>query len=358
MLMLLAMAVVVSLCELTAQSAASRQPVASGASGASGAPTIGLLLGVADRITSEAPLDKPQRLTTYWIPVTQNGAQPAVAMSGLIVPHENGFMRIEVRHACERTDEGEDDCHDSVATSLLTTVPRIDANASSDYEPPPDGEDPTPCSYAARFVTFASPSLLSVRVYRGQSERCEPRGWHWIHQAGVVRLQHGTYATLPFSGLVGPSGKRAYARAAAKAFAEWKVEFPGESYGTCVPDPKNDWHWYIARKELRWVPMLQQQPGSGFCDMEASIHVTLPPAALGFREPIVPIETIKARVPKAQQAHISPDGSLWLVVAAGDVILMRASGGPPLLTMRPGEVVMVQWALPPHVSRWHQRFTS
>ena len=86
--------------------------------------------------------------------------------------------------------------------------------------------------------------------------------------------------------------------------------------------------------------------------MSIGIDLALPASALGFREPSVPWKAIKARVRRASDAHISPDRSVWLLDVGDNLVLTRARGGSPLITLPRANVVMVQWAIGPHVMRW------
>ena len=139
-------------------------------------PTLGLLLGVADEV-GVGDYRGPQQLTTSWIVVSSAGARPPVTMPGLVVPRDEGFVRVAVRRQCERMETDNhhagpnpENCEDWILTSALSTTPKPQAPPST-AEP---AELEVPCAYTRRYVTFASPALLSVVARSRRSETCEP----------------------------------------------------------------------------------------------------------------------------------------------------------------------------------------
>jgi hypothetical protein len=176
-------------------------------------PAIGMLLGVSDREGGfSAWYDAPQQLTTYWVVVSSAGATPPMMMTGLIVPRDEGFVRVVVRRTCEPIEDNrgkagaDESCDDSIVTSALGRIEKTELAPVANYTP---GTGDIPQSYTARFVTFASPVLVSVTTHSGQPDR----GYRWTDSGEVQRL--GTDTPVRLSEVAGAKATRAYAVAAA-----------------------------------------------------------------------------------------------------------------------------------------------
>jgi hypothetical protein len=354
------LALLLAFAEPEAQTVETRQPVEA-------APTtFGLLVGVGEN-TRLTDFRAPQRLMTHWIVVSSSGAKLSLTIPGLVVPDDEGFVHIVVRRQCEpfapdppRFDAEDQNCEDSIVKSPWDAIRSASAAPAKPAEASAKpAELEPPCDYEARSLTFASPTLLSVLSNSGRSGGCDDRGWQWTDSAEVLRLRDLT--PVPFSELTGAAGKRAYALAAARAHRKWKREQREARFNDegCEPDELRDTQWYVAHAAGRWIPTLQQQPGNGLCGMSASIDLTLPSATFGLREPSVPWKAVSSRFRRAVDAYFSPDRTVWLLEVGEDLVLTRASGGPPLITLpKPNDdVVMVQWAVGADVTKWNDALT-
>ena len=316
----------------------------------------GVLVAVADR---QMGLDvygaEPQKITSYWVDTSASPTAKPAEIAGLVIPTRGGFRRFIVRRKCTPIPDlqphfqGMDtqNCDDTLverplaSAAIRPTAPR----RKDDVDPP--------CAFDKVVVTFASPAVISLEAHSGNSEACEPRGYHWSERAWVRRLDDP--AMVSFSSLLGRAARDAYAEAGSAAFRSWRSWQERED--ACSPPvPEEDTGWCIRRIKGRWTPVLKQQLGLAFCEMDAPIRGALPPRVVGFREPTRPWSVTRKLFPKATGVHVSPDGQ-WLVVTMPNRIVVASAKGDTVASLPSGAVVLVQWALNRHVAEWRKALT-
>ena len=318
------------------------------------AESIGLLLGVADRSDPSDPElgvenPCPQRLHTYWVKWGGGRASVSGDFAGIVVPKEEvGFTRVCVVRTCRPLPLAtgkERECEDSLSVTPLDGVPPPVGSLRE------CGDTADPCSYKGFALTFVSPSHLAVSEREGQSETCEPRGWHssdakWVRK--LVSREPVAFGTL------GPLAAAAYARAAARAISTVSGEVPLPD-DECQADPSWDVGWGIHRAPTEWKASLFQQWGLAWCQLEGDIEWGLDKRLLGYREPQVEWASVVKRYPEAEQVFSSPRGELLLLVFPGLIQLVRQGHRPnerPLLVWPREQVIMVQWATGRFVRAW------
>ncbi len=315
-------------------------------------PAVGVLVVVADQPlhgdVAYPPL--PQTLTSYWLEATPAHPAEAVAVPGLVIPFGGRFLRFGIQRDCiEMADAAKTypamDTHD--CRESLVEWP-MEAKAPQPSAHPWRGED-SPCRFNQLFVTFASPAVISLEEYRGQSESCEPRGYHWSER-GVVR-RVGDLAEVSLAWFLGDLGAKAYETAA-------KGPFLGDDERPCEAAPGNDSGWYIGRERSKWIPVLKQQGPTAVCIMEAPIKVDLPPVVIGFADPLLRWPAVKKLFPDATQAHASPQGSGgYMVVSRRKNVVVSRWNGEVVCSLPAGHIVSVQWALGSAVDSWRKALT-
>jgi|JI10StandDraft_1071094.scaffolds.fasta_scaffold293553_2 hypothetical protein len=315
--------------------------------------TLGLLLSVSDAG------DGFDRHASYWIAVHPEQRARPVRLLGLIVPTGRTFRRFAISKECmvlsrdgreaqppKRADRDTPAQDQECTESLIEWIP---GSKAPTYMSEPSSD--VPCSYRRLDITFASPAVISLKSHSGRSEECEPRGFHWYEYASVRR--HLQPSPILLSDFLGQKGREAYERAAVEARRAWRRDFEidDDSDSSCQASGEEDSGWYVSRRDGRWAAELKQQNGDGSCIMEAPIDAQLPPSLLGFREPAVPWELVRARYPDAEDAHVAPGGKHWLIVGRNGLLLTTPDAFE-IARLPTGAVIQVQWASGRNVAIW------
>jgi hypothetical protein len=317
-----------------------------GASPAAAQPS-GVLLGVAVGDPDRANL---QVLRTYWIVGDARGAEVKAILPGLLVPRADGFVRIGVVRSCEPFPD--EDLNEGLGGPHKGDVRCTDAYwvAPGTASPPPSdraGEgDDVPCSYQSRTIRFASPIAVASRFYDGNSESCEPRGWHWSEAALVHAV--GGREPIDAADVLGPRAAAAFADAARRAEVTLNEEGFDTDDTSCHPDPANLLAWTIERRLGGWEPRLFQQIGQGWCTLEAPLRLPLPRRWAGRAASLA-----AARRAGVDDVVSAPGGSWSLTFKRAGLSFLRPNPAAAPDRAAPGlEVVMAEWATGPHVARW------
>lgn len=315
----------------------------------------------------------PQRLRTYWITGYASGARVERTIEGLVLPQSRGFKRLSIKRTCktDREDPNRplDRCEDEYAVAALNT--RMSASMTGSYEP--DG----PCSYRVARIDFASPLAVALRTWHGNSEGCEPRGYHWSEYAWVQPVEaKGEAITVDsvtdtshirLSSLLGGTAVNAYASAIEKALAKAKKEEELE----CVADPDADDRWTLFRERGQWRARTFQAEFPP-CDLVYDIAVALPSKLTGPDRLAIPWALLVTAVPDVVDAVSSPDGAWTLVVTRSQLLFVsgrdlsrktvlssllereHASSSDPAVRL-----ITAQWAVgDPNVTRWSGALAS
>jgi hypothetical protein len=204
----------------------------------------------------------------------------------------------------------------------------------------------THCGYEHLAITFVSPDFVAVSRVKGQSEECEPRGYHSYASATVRRLDS----------IDTPIGYASVAGAWARPSVLRQAEPDSGCHDLDFSDLSGELSdWLIERRAGRWQARTFFQPGLADCMYTNEIQQLLPLAATGHDTLVMPWTSIVAAVPQATDAFSSPAADMLVVVAPGELQIFevrRRSLGQKLVTVPAGQVVMIQWALGRNVARW------
>ena len=303
----------------------------------------GLLLGVEIRQDSEDFWQpQPQALQTYWIIGNARGAELKAIVPGLLVPQADGFLRAAIERRCGRDpDHGYTFCRDAYWTAGALEQPP--APLSTDAL----GEE-GPCTYETLRVQFLSAEAVAFWRNSGNSEACEPRGWHWTTQTWLQPVSGGAHIRL--SEVSGKGAIRAYASAASQAESAAQQDL-GVS---CEADPEADDRWTVVRRAGAWRPQLAQQNGLGYCDLSADIATPLPHSFTGPDRLALSWAKLAKSIPGLIDAVSSPDGSWSVAITPSELMFVsgKAQNLSRVTTVKSLRLVMAQWALGKHVTRW------
>jgi hypothetical protein len=283
---------------------------------------------------------QPQVFRTYWIVGNASGAKLIAVLPGLLVPQTRGFLRVAVERRCGRnSDYGYTFCND---TYWIAPGPQRPPSPPSTDAFGEEG----PCAYETLRIDFLSAEAVALWHNSGNSEACEPRGWHWTTTAWLQPVAGGAHIRL--SAVNGSAALRAYASAAHQA----KSEAVGEG---CEVDAEADDRWTVVRRAGAWRPQLAQQNGLGGCDVSAEIAAPLPRSFTGPDRLALPWGRLASSIPGLIDAVSSPNGSWTVAITRSGLMFVsgKAQKRTPITTVNESlRLVMAQWALGKHVARW------
>jgi hypothetical protein len=341
----------------------------------------GVLIGVvapsAENPYANGANIETARYQTLWIVRDRHRPLRAV-LPDLLIPRRTGFWRLGLVSTCVYDPAVRNQRTEDVRwRAPLDSVVRIDPNpecppidttatstssdTTADRRAAVDTAAETACGYTTLRLGFVMPEFVGVWSTSGQSEECEPRGFRWYDRASVHRLDADDDVSL--DSVVGPRARQAYANAiTGKGRTDEGFDCPELSREDYSPH----WllHWTLERNAGRWVPIAFYQPWlSAACQFKGAITVALPSALRGASMRQSRWAAIRSRVPDAVDAATSPTDDLVAAVTADSLLVFEFDGktlGRRLLS-RPvasnglgGPIVMIEWAVGPHVARWEE----
>ena len=115
---------------------------------------LGINLGTVASTTSSSSASKYIGYHTYWIVRDAGGARVAAMLPGIVVPHGNGFWRLDISDVCEFDGTSNDN------RAVIWEAPA--GNAATLYEGKPcvKHKGVQTCGYIKARLLFASPSLV------------------------------------------------------------------------------------------------------------------------------------------------------------------------------------------------------
>jgi hypothetical protein len=204
----------------------------------------------------------------------------------------------------------------------------------------------THCGYEHLTITFVSPDFVAVSRVAGQSEDCEPRGYH-SHASATVRRLDAIGTPLGYASVAGAGARPRMLRQTGPDPGCPDLDFSDLSGELS--------EWFIQRRAGQWRARTFFQPGLADCIYTNEIQQPLPLAVTGHDTLVMPWTSIVAAVPKAIDAFSSPAADMLIVVAPSELQVFEVRGqslGQKLVTVPAGQVVMIQWALGGNVARW------
>ena len=306
----------------------------------------GLLLGVEVREeeTEESWRPEPQVLQTYWIVGGSSGVELKAVLPGLLVPQERGFLQAAIRRNCGRDPEYDYSyCRDEYWTGAAQEQ-RPSAPATESFG------DEGPCAYETLRIQFLSAKAVGLWHYSGNSEACEPRGYHWLEESWLQPVAGGERITI--SEAIGKNAAQAYAAAAHHA----EVELAKDLDATCEADSSAEEQRTVRRRNGAWRPQLAQQNGLDWCYLSAEVEVDLPSSFTGPDRLAVPWQELTASIPGLTDAVSTPDGAWTIALTNSELVFVpgNLSGRRTISTVPSLRVLMAQWAVGKHVAPWNE----
>ncbi len=363
--------------------------------------TTGLLLArvAHNRGTDAADDTSMVRYQTLWIIRDASSAHIVASLPDIIVPRKTGFWRVGVEHACQVNPPAGDDRKDfssvttedygyavpveqtpTVETQFaacdLLTAKRLfddsyDQAGSVEAEQARDPKALPGCGYRNLWFESVLPDFLSVAMFQGDSELCDPRGGNifkefWVQNPDDAIPQMGPGGQqIPFDFLFGDAGHRAWIHAVSGGKPE------GDS---CIADnPTEDISqtgWYLKHVKGAWRTLAFVQVGR-VCVAYGDPKVTVPRTLTHTASLSVPWSDLEKQLPGIWDAYLSPDGSVLLAVQgkqapvtneyqAETLTLFDFSSkkiGEKLLEIPGSKVVMGEWATGRYVQAWNETLT-
>ncbi len=293
---------------------------------------------------------------SYWIVHDPSGAPPvAVALTGIVVPHGNGFWRVGVSTVCE-FDGTSNGNRAVIWEGPAETVPTVYQRA-----PCVQRRGVRTCGDAKALIRFVSPTLIAEEYSEGQTEACEPRGGRATTTDHVRRL--GQVQPLSVADFVTDSVEDAY----------WQALQDGDdalrSGGTNCPPPTEDEmdlkSWSITHTAGAWHPAADFSIEVTDCDIDYPLARVMPRSATADGSSEELLRAAQSQMPELQDLFVSPNGA-W-GVAAGELngartlavyeITEKHLGRklldlPGTFPMGANSVVSAQWALGSHAAAW------
>lgn len=335
----------------------------------------GVLIGVlVDSMSSDSPetfdqIQAPKYRTLWVAPDSEAKLGLLASISDLIVPRKDGFWHVGVKQVCEFSHEptDEDGGNESIAQSVwrapvaepgMVPVSRpCTAHDPSDYAPPYgrteiEKNKISQCGYQLTQILYASPAIISLRTYSGQSGDCEARGGRYNVDFSVIGYESNV--NLAVSQVLGEAARAAYL----KALPQEAVADDGDR---CAEPNEEDTGWRINRAAGRWTIFAHQDLGYFGCSVDALVPFRLPSSVTGDPSPSLDWKLLKSKVKSFQDAFLSPDKDLLLVQTQTELQFYEYGEDGPgklLLTLPAYPIVMVQWSAGNHVQDWTQQLQS
>lgn len=326
----------------------------------------GVLLGVADAITSESDdfsTIHPPTYRTLWIAPDANGELKVLAtLPGLIVPRKDGFWHVGISQQCASDDSIKDFPNESLSqevwaapigkTSPIGQSQPCPLHKPEDYAPAYGRSEEekgkiSQCGFALASVHYLSPEVIGISIEEGSSEACEAgRGGRITKKYSVRNFD---YRAIGFGQLLGQAAHDAYFNAVPKHGTN--------SFGTeCADTPNDDdTGWRVEHKGGSWHPYVNQSLGYFECAADGPIHFQLPASMTGDLSTPLDWKLLRSRISSISDAYVSPNGDLVIAITKSEMRFFEARKSMPgklLLKLPAGEIVMAQWATGTHVQDW------
>jgi hypothetical protein len=317
---------------------------------------LGISLGTVASTTGTSGASGDIRYHTYWIVRDPSGTRIAATLPGIVVPHGNGFWRLDVTNVCEF------DGTSNINRAVIWEAPVGKAATLYEGKPCMKRKGVQTCGYISARLLFASPFLVSEEYEQGSTEECEPRGGRWT-TVDRVRKFGGT-EELDSAAFIGQSPEDAYWRAVQAGYVELKED------GTLnCPPPQKDQinlaNWSISRDGGAWHPFADYSAGIGECEFAHATSAAMPHNTTADTASEEFFQSAKQTQPDLRDIFVSPsrDWALAVIEKRGfqafEVHEIAAGQlGPKLLaldfTLSPGanHIVSAQWATGSHVAEW------
>ncbi len=338
-----------------------------------------LLVAIGSRQNESTTEFVERRFRTFLIETDGQRARLVATLPDIVVPHGNGFWRAGVITSCSVSTAPEatpgkgqeESAEDNSSWDEAFYFSPVDENSKI----PPLGQvEPcdhrsrgevrdaasrislympgAPCSFHTESIAFVSSQLVAINYYDGQSEACEPRGFHWNSESKVLRF--GVTDAISFKEFTGDTGWEAYNAAVRKASVDLQKEGFNCDIFSEEDEVLEDTHWTLHRKEGRWAAVLAWHD-SAACEYFADINLMLPKSLTDYDTLQLPWSSLANQIKDLQDAFTSPTGNLLLArTNEGTAVYSLGEGraGQKLLDLPAGQIVMVQWALGKYADVW------
>lgn len=341
--------------------------------------TSGVLLGIAGESSTEetdtqtfGTIHAP-KYRTLWVASDGKGELKVLAsLPELIVPRKDGFWHIGVEQVCEFDDgsltssPGNESLRQVVWAAPATRAAIVEQrhpcapHKLEDYAPPhfrseQDENKISQCGFELVNLLYASPQVISISRYSGQSEDCEERGGRYQFDFKVRNFDSDE--ALSFGTLLGLDAHRAYLR----ALPRHAVGDNGENCGE--PDQTTDTGWRIAHARGRWRPYVNQSLGFFGCAIDAAVNFALPASLTGDASLSLDWKVLQSKLSPSNpgdvaDGYVSPNGDLLIASSPSENKIFELRAGVPgklFLTLPQGKIVMAQWATGRHVQEWTEK---
>src|SRR5258708_15858109 len=306
-------------------------------------PTGLLLAHVAHHRDTDAIDDTSMvRYETLWIVHDASGAHIVASLPDIVVPRKTGFWRVGVEHACKVNPPLGDDPKEQgivgtedygyavpveqapivetqfAACDLLTAKRLFDGSydqaGSVEAEQTRDPKALPGCGYRNLWFESVLPDFLSVAMFQGDSELCDPRVGNifkefWVQNPDDAIPQMGPSGQqIPFDFLFGDPGHRAWVHAVSGGRPK------GDS---CIADnPTEDISqtgWYLKHVKGAWRTSAFVQVGR-VCVAYGDPKVVVPRSLTHSAPLSLPWSDLEKQLPGIWDAYLSPDGSVLLAI--------------------------------------------
>ena len=340
------------------------------------------------------------RYETLWIVRDASGAHIVLSLPDIIVPRKTGFWRVGIEHTCQVNPHSEGDPNDlgsfstedygyavpveqtpTVETQFAAcdgqTTKRLfddsyDQAGGVEAEQSRDPKTLPGCGYRNLWFESVLPDFLSVAMFQGSSEVCEPQGDNiykefWVQNPDDAIPQMGPSGQqIPFDTLFGDPGHRAWIHAVSGGKPE------GDS---CIADdPTEDISqtgWYLKHVKGAWRTSAFARVGR-VCVAYGYAKVAVPRSMTHGAPLGIPWSDLEKQLPGIWDAYLSPEGSVLLAIRGKQVpvtddyqvdaiTLFDFSSkkiGEKLLEIPGSKIVMAEWATGRYVQAWSETFTS
>ena len=212
------------------------------------------------------------------------------------------------------------------------------------------------CAVEHTEILFLTGEHIGVRRTTSQTEECEPRGGRYDIVPAVTKW--GSDSSLALARVAGAGADSAYVRAARAAIASAPVDcepFVTAERGNDTAEMMDS--WYVARDRGRWSAFAYDHIYGSECDLDGGIDLRLPVSFTGHDGLRPSWDVLSRSVPGLIDAFSSPSGDLVVAIVPDSLLAFESDGarlGARLLAIPlPHErIVMAEWAVGAHVTRW------
>jgi hypothetical protein len=290
----------------------------------------------------------------YWIVHTPPGAEIAMTLPGIIVPHGSGFWRVGVTTVCEFDGASNGD-RQVVWESPADKMPIVHQRTHCVKR-----KDVKTCGDTRAILWFVSPSLVSEQYSVGQTEECEPRGGRFTTVGQVHKF--GQTEPLEISALVADAAEE-YWRALQEGFAE--LQHDGMNCPPPAREEMNLTSWSVSHDNGAWYPQTNYSIGAVECDIVHRLGVQMPHTATVDADSRNFLLKARQQMPTLRDLFASPTGA-WAVAVLEQTNIQSLAAfeikenrlGRKLLDLKSNlpagvnNIVSAQWAVGAHVADW------